>query len=106
RSSLRLPYTTLFRTRSAERQAGNQARPPPAGAIVALCSARSTAGRPDGSPPSVVAGSRSPGGCVLTASDVLTVHGGTPLAGEVRVRGAKNLVSKAMVAALLGDEPS
>jgi len=42
----------------------------------------------------------------LTASDVLTVHGGTPLAGEVRVRGAKNLVSKAMVAALLGDEPS
>ncbi len=39
-------------------------------------------------------------------SDVLVVHGDTPLRGEVRVRGAKNLVSKAMVAALLGDGPS
>ena len=36
-------------------------------------------------------------------SDVLTVHGGTPLQGEVTVRGAKNLVSKAMVASLLGE---
>jgi UDP-N-acetylglucosamine 1-carboxyvinyltransferase len=40
------------------------------------------------------------------AQDLLTVHGGAPLHGEVRVRGAKNLVSKAMVAALLGDSPS
>ncbi|GAA2327940.1 UDP-N-acetylglucosamine 1-carboxyvinyltransferase [Dactylosporangium salmoneum] len=40
------------------------------------------------------------------AGDVLTVHGGTPLNGELRVRGAKNLVSKAMVAALLGETPS
>ncbi|MFL6098339.1 MAG: UDP-N-acetylglucosamine 1-carboxyvinyltransferase [Actinomycetales bacterium] len=39
-------------------------------------------------------------------NDVLTVHGGTPLHGRLRVRGAKNLVSKAMVAALLGEEPS
>lgn len=38
--------------------------------------------------------------------DMLTVHGGTPLHGEIRVRGAKNLVSKAMVAALLGESPS
>jgi UDP-N-acetylglucosamine 1-carboxyvinyltransferase len=38
--------------------------------------------------------------------DVLTVHGGTPLHGTIRVRGAKNLVSKAMVATLLGDRPS
>jgi UDP-N-acetylglucosamine 1-carboxyvinyltransferase len=38
--------------------------------------------------------------------DVLRVHGGTPLHGEIQVRGAKNLVSKAMVAALLGDAPS
>jgi UDP-N-acetylglucosamine 1-carboxyvinyltransferase len=38
--------------------------------------------------------------------DVLVVHGGTPLSGKIRVRGAKNLVSKAMVAALLGDGPS
>jgi UDP-N-acetylglucosamine 1-carboxyvinyltransferase len=39
-------------------------------------------------------------------NDVLVVHGGTPLQGQIRVRGAKNLVSKAMVAALLGDSPS
>nr|WP_067497881.1 UDP-N-acetylglucosamine 1-carboxyvinyltransferase [Actinoplanes sp. TFC3] len=38
--------------------------------------------------------------------DVLAVHGGTPLSGQIRVRGAKNLVSKAMVAALLGETPS
>jgi UDP-N-acetylglucosamine 1-carboxyvinyltransferase len=38
--------------------------------------------------------------------DVLVVRGGTPLRGQIRVRGAKNLVSKAMVAALLGDAPS
>lgn len=38
--------------------------------------------------------------------DVLTVFGGTPLNGTIAVRGAKNFVSKAMVAALLGDEPS
>lgn len=37
---------------------------------------------------------------------MLIVHGGTPLAGTVRVRGAKNLVSKAMVASLLGETPS
>jgi UDP-N-acetylglucosamine 1-carboxyvinyltransferase len=37
---------------------------------------------------------------------MLIVHGGTPLEGEVLVRGAKNLVSKAMVAALLGTSPS
>jgi UDP-N-acetylglucosamine 1-carboxyvinyltransferase len=38
--------------------------------------------------------------------DTLVVHGNTPLRGEVAVRGAKNLVSKAMVAALMGDAPS
>ncbi|NYI06237.1 UDP-N-acetylglucosamine 1-carboxyvinyltransferase [Allostreptomyces psammosilenae] len=38
--------------------------------------------------------------------DVLLVHGGTPLEGEIHVRGAKNLVPKAMVAALLGSTPS
>ncbi|WP_189113866.1 UDP-N-acetylglucosamine 1-carboxyvinyltransferase [Pilimelia terevasa] len=36
-------------------------------------------------------------------TDVLVVRGGTPLQGTIRVRGAKNLVSKAMVASLLGD---
>jgi UDP-N-acetylglucosamine 1-carboxyvinyltransferase len=38
--------------------------------------------------------------------DVLLVHGGSPLHGEISVRGAKNLVPKAMVAALLGESPS
>lgn len=38
--------------------------------------------------------------------DMLIVHGGTPLKGEIRVRGAKNLVSKAMVAAVLGETTS
>ena len=38
--------------------------------------------------------------------DVLHVNGGTPLHGEITVRGAKNFVSKAMVAALLGEGPS
>ncbi|MGP9781734.1 UDP-N-acetylglucosamine 1-carboxyvinyltransferase [Arthrobacter sp. MYb211] len=37
---------------------------------------------------------------------ILTVHGGVPLKGTVRVGGAKNLVPKAMVAALLGSSPS
>ncbi len=36
----------------------------------------------------------------------ITVHGGKPLTGRVDVRGAKNLVTKAMVAALLADEAS
>ncbi len=39
-------------------------------------------------------------------TDLLYVNGGTPLTGEITVRGAKNFVSKAMVASLLGDGPS
>lgn len=39
-------------------------------------------------------------------SDYLRVTGGKPLSGEITVRGAKNFVSKAMVAALLGNTPS
>jgi UDP-N-acetylglucosamine 1-carboxyvinyltransferase len=39
-------------------------------------------------------------------SDRIHVTGGTPLTGEVTLRGAKNLVPKAMVAALLGSSPS
>lgn len=37
---------------------------------------------------------------------VMRVEGGKPLVGEIFVRGAKNLVSKAMVAALLAESPS
>jgi UDP-N-acetylglucosamine 1-carboxyvinyltransferase len=39
-------------------------------------------------------------------ADTVTFQGGKPLVGEVDVRGAKNLVTKAMVAALLADSPS
>ena len=40
------------------------------------------------------------------ADGVIKVRGGKPLHGEITVRGAKNFVSKAMVAALLTDETS
>ena len=39
-------------------------------------------------------------------SDTIVIDGGKPLNGTVDVRGAKNLVTKAMVAALLADTPS
>ncbi|QTG80427.1 UDP-N-acetylglucosamine 1-carboxyvinyltransferase [Arthrobacter crystallopoietes] len=39
-------------------------------------------------------------------ASVLTIRGGVPLRGKVSVRGAKNLVPKAMVASLLGNDPS
>ncbi|WP_259310388.1 UDP-N-acetylglucosamine 1-carboxyvinyltransferase [Cellulomonas sp. P24] len=42
----------------------------------------------------------------MGASDALRVNGGRPLTGEITVRGAKNFVSKAMVASLLGESPS
>ena len=35
-------------------------------------------------------------------NDILHVEGGKPLNGTIKVRGAKNFVSKAMVAALTG----
>jgi UDP-N-acetylglucosamine 1-carboxyvinyltransferase len=40
------------------------------------------------------------------AAETLTIRGGRPLRGTVEVKGAKNLVTKAMVAALLGDTTS
>lgn len=36
----------------------------------------------------------------------ITIQGGKPLTGRVDLKGAKNLVTKAMVAALLGETPS
>jgi UDP-N-acetylglucosamine 1-carboxyvinyltransferase len=39
-------------------------------------------------------------------SDSIIIQGGKPLQGHVKVRGAKNLATKAMVAALLGETPS
>ena len=40
------------------------------------------------------------------AGEVLAIRGGRPLTGRVEVKGAKNLVTKAMVAALLGETTS
>jgi UDP-N-acetylglucosamine 1-carboxyvinyltransferase len=39
-------------------------------------------------------------------SDTIVINGGRPLRGTIDVRGAKNLVTKAMVASLLGDDKS
>ena len=39
-------------------------------------------------------------------SDTIVIKGGKPLTGTIEVRGAKNLATKAMVAALLGETPS
>jgi len=36
----------------------------------------------------------------------ITIEGGKPLRGQVDLKGAKNLVTKAMVASLLGETPS
>lgn len=44
-------------------------------------------------------------GSAGSVPDVITVRGGRPLRGEVTVRGAKNGVSKELIAALLTDEP-
>ncbi|WP_221585179.1 UDP-N-acetylglucosamine 1-carboxyvinyltransferase [Microbacterium sp. G2-8] len=41
-----------------------------------------------------------------TLGDVLEIRGGRPLTGQVDVKGAKNLATKAMVASLLGETPS
>jgi len=49
---------------------------------------------------------RRQGAKVGLGVDTLIIHGGTPLHGRVDVRGAKNLVTKAMVASLLGDSRS
>lgn len=38
--------------------------------------------------------------------NTLSITGGRPLEGEIQLRGAKNALSKIMVAALLSDEPS
>jgi UDP-N-acetylglucosamine 1-carboxyvinyltransferase len=46
------------------------------------------------------------GASVGLAGDKITIQGGRPLKGRIEVRGAKNLVTKAMVAALLGESPS
>ena len=46
------------------------------------------------------------GASVGLKGDRITIRGGRPLRGRIEVKGAKNLVTKAMVAALLGETPS
>src|SRR3712207_5198805 len=43
---------------------------------------------------------------MVPMTDLLYVNGGNPLGGEITARGAKNFVSKAMVASLPGEAPS
>ena len=46
------------------------------------------------------------GSAVGLSVDRITINGGKPLNGRIELKGAKNLVTKAMVAAILGDTPS
>ena len=48
----------------------------------------------------------TPGGTVEDTAEIIKIRGGRPLTGRVEVKGAKNLVTKAMVAALLGETAS
>ena len=55
---------------------------------------------------SLVTDAQKAGQRVGLKSDEITITGGNPLIGRIAVRGAKNLATKAMVAALLGETPS
>jgi UDP-N-acetylglucosamine 1-carboxyvinyltransferase len=48
----------------------------------------------------------SAGGRKGGSGETLAIRGGQPLRGRIDVKGAKNLVTKAMVAAILGESPS
>lgn len=50
--------------------------------------------------------SKSAGAAVGMDVDTLVIRGGKPLQGRITMKGAKNLVTKAMVASLLADSPS
>jgi UDP-N-acetylglucosamine 1-carboxyvinyltransferase len=49
---------------------------------------------------------RASGAKVGLEAETIVIRGGRPLTGRIDVKGAKNLVTKAMVAAILGDTPS
>jgi UDP-N-acetylglucosamine 1-carboxyvinyltransferase len=55
---------------------------------------------------SLVTDAHKAGKRVGLTSDQIVIRGGKPLTGRIEVRGAKNLATKAMVAALLADTPS
>lgn len=55
---------------------------------------------------SLVTDAHKAGKRVGMTSDTILIRGGKPLHGRIELRGAKNLATKAMVAALLADTPS
>jgi UDP-N-acetylglucosamine 1-carboxyvinyltransferase len=55
---------------------------------------------------SLLQDAQAAGARVGLTADKITINGGRPLKGRIQVKGAKNLVTKAMVAAILADGPS
>src|SRR6195952_5036710 len=55
---------------------------------------------------SLITDAQKAGERVGLKSDKIVINGGKPLRGRIEIRGAKNLATKAMVAALLADTPS
>ena len=54
---------------------------------------------------SLLQDAQAAGAHVGLKGDRITINGGIPLRGRIELKGAKNLVTKAMVAALLGEGP-
>jgi UDP-N-acetylglucosamine 1-carboxyvinyltransferase len=55
---------------------------------------------------SLLQDAQAAGARVGLTADKITINGGRPLRGRIQLKGAKNLVTKAMVAAILADGPS
>src|ERR1700710_2107860 len=55
---------------------------------------------------SLLQDAQAAGASVGLKGDRIAINGGIPLRGRIELKGAKNLVTKAMVAALLGEGPS
>jgi UDP-N-acetylglucosamine 1-carboxyvinyltransferase len=55
---------------------------------------------------SLLQDAQAAGARVGLTAEKITINGGRPLKGRIQLKGAKNLVTKAMVAALLADGPS
>src|SRR5580698_10219422 len=55
---------------------------------------------------SLLQDAQAAGARVGLTAEKITINGGRPLKGRIQLKGAKNLVTKAMVAAILGDGPS
>jgi UDP-N-acetylglucosamine 1-carboxyvinyltransferase len=55
---------------------------------------------------SILQDAQAAGARVGLTAEKITINGGRPLSGRIQLKGAQTLVTKAMVAALLGDGPS